>query len=589
MRFRNYVIQNFPFLEDDFDALTDYQLFCKLVGYAKKMCINNEKFVNELTANLEKMYEDGKFDTLIEEIVNLQTTFTYDSVSDMKDATNLMNGAYARTSGFYSYNDGGGAYYKIRTKTNEDTIDEVLLIAIGDDLVAELIITSEMEIKQFGAKDDDTFDNTSIFKKAIANFKNKLSFNGNTFKIDETIDMLDKNNKELNFNCKIHMVSNASPGTACFRILRCNNIKIDGYDVFSERNQEEPPFGDTSRISPYGSNIYGLVIRSCKDIYVNNVNFNNMAIDFVVSIYDLDSLQEYPNSENIYITNYSSTNASNNNLLAYTKNIYYKNCNLTPAINMGGGDHGWYITDDVVNVYLDNISYELLDGNFGVIFQCNASETDALNVNISNCNIKACRLCYNKHDTVMTFNNINFYDNANDDHANLVLSGSTALTIINNLRVDNLSRPIISTNYGLNLKMKNSIINSVHTGNLFSLGGTNITQSLLLDNCELYNVKAYLVYSGESNTSDVKILNCYIETDSENSISKRKTESKLLISNTQIINSNADPGGLIYNGSFDASNIVTINSYFKNYSRYIYNNTNGYVLNSYLDNTEITD
>ena len=43
------------------------------------------------------------------------------------------------------------------------------------------------------------------------------------------------------------------------------------------------------------------------------------------------------------------------------------------------------------------------------------------------------------------------------------------------------------------------------------------------------------------------------------------------------------------NYTFDASNIVTVNSYFKNYSRYIYNNTNGYVLNSYLDNVEITN
>ena len=62
MRFRNFVIQNFPFLEDDFDALTDYQLFCKMVAYVKKLYINNEKLLKEITANLEQMYEDGKFD-----------------------------------------------------------------------------------------------------------------------------------------------------------------------------------------------------------------------------------------------------------------------------------------------------------------------------------------------------------------------------------------------------------------------------------------------------------------------------------------------------------------------------------------------
>ena len=103
--------------------------------------------------------------------------------------------------------------------------------------------------------------------------------------------------------------------------------------------------------------------------------------------------------------------------------------------------------------------------------------------------------------------------------------------------------------------------------------------------CDIYIINTCTV----TNTSDVKLLNCYVETDSSNSISKRKTASKLLISNTQIINSHADPGGLIYNSSFDASNIVTINSYFKNYSTYIYNNTNGVVLNSYLDDELIEE
>lgn len=35
MPFRNWVLQNFPFLEDDFDALTDYELFSKMFEYIK--------------------------------------------------------------------------------------------------------------------------------------------------------------------------------------------------------------------------------------------------------------------------------------------------------------------------------------------------------------------------------------------------------------------------------------------------------------------------------------------------------------------------------------------------------------------------
>ena len=57
MIFRNWILQNFPFLEDDFDALTDYQLFCKMVEYMKKSLEKVECFqatINEFTIKLNE-------------------------------------------------------------------------------------------------------------------------------------------------------------------------------------------------------------------------------------------------------------------------------------------------------------------------------------------------------------------------------------------------------------------------------------------------------------------------------------------------------------------------------------------------------
>lgn len=166
---RNWVFQNFPFLENDFDALTDYELFCKMVEYAKSLVISNDKFVSELKTNLEEMYNEGKFDSFIEEIVNLQTTFTFNSVADMKSATNLVDGSFTRTSGYYSYNDGGGAFYKIRNVTNEDVIDDMFIIALDDiNLIAEYIIQdNSINIKQMGCIGNHEFDNTSKLQAII--------------------------------------------------------------------------------------------------------------------------------------------------------------------------------------------------------------------------------------------------------------------------------------------------------------------------------------------------------------------------------------------------------------------------------------
>ena len=40
--FKLFVLENFPFIEEDFDALTYYQMLCKVVGYLQDVITNNE-------------------------------------------------------------------------------------------------------------------------------------------------------------------------------------------------------------------------------------------------------------------------------------------------------------------------------------------------------------------------------------------------------------------------------------------------------------------------------------------------------------------------------------------------------------------
>ena len=166
--FKWFVLENFPFIEADFDALTEWQLFCKL-GKEMNKIINSENilgsqmenvtnafielqnFVNNYFANLDvqeeinnklnQMAEDGTLQNIIYQYIKLQALFCYDTVNDMKNATNLINGSYVKTYGFYEKNDGGGAFYKIREITNQDVVNNMNLIALSNDnsLVAELM------------------------------------------------------------------------------------------------------------------------------------------------------------------------------------------------------------------------------------------------------------------------------------------------------------------------------------------------------------------------------------------------------------------------------------------------------------------
>lgn len=68
----NYILQNFPFLENDFDALTDYELFSKMVGYVKEL---NNFFINDLEKNIEK-YIDENLDNILMNAMYDSTTET---------------------------------------------------------------------------------------------------------------------------------------------------------------------------------------------------------------------------------------------------------------------------------------------------------------------------------------------------------------------------------------------------------------------------------------------------------------------------------------------------------------------------------
>ena len=93
----------------------------------------------------------------------------YESVAAMKADTDLSEGDYAITLGYYSANDGGGAEYKIVTSTSN------YAETLSNGKKAELIIRDDsINILQLGAKGDNTFDNTSIFQSALySNQSNK--------------------------------------------------------------------------------------------------------------------------------------------------------------------------------------------------------------------------------------------------------------------------------------------------------------------------------------------------------------------------------------------------------------------------------
>lgn len=221
--FKRCVLQNFPFIEEDFDALTNYGLLCKVVAYLNKVIDSQNEvqgvteeivtafnnlydYVNnffdnldvqeEINNKLDDMAEAGTLQEIIGEYLNATAVWGFDTVADMKASTNLIDGSFARTLGYYTKNDGGSGLYKIRNITNDDVVDDGSIIEIGDTpntLIAELVTEDSISPLQFGCYGDGTHDDVTQFQKAVTyaeTNKLKLVSDGDkTYKVSSTINV----------------------------------------------------------------------------------------------------------------------------------------------------------------------------------------------------------------------------------------------------------------------------------------------------------------------------------------------------------------------------------------------------------------
>lgn len=473
----------------------------------------------------------------------------------MKQATNLIDGSYAKTLGYYDINDDGGAIYYI-SESQPDGYYEIL----NNGLYAKLLELQEMCPEMLGAKANGINDDYSYINNLLNNFNN-IKFNNKIYAISHGITIT---NKHINFNeCTLKRLNNGF----IIDFSNSQNLNLENFKLMDNgnsygnaligKNCENITLSDFSIIltSPHNNEIGNWA--TC--LSGKNFKMSNFHIDTLESGLWADGLH-FGYIENLEVNNFEIF--SGDDAIALCQH------------NQGGTD---FINKSSKNIHFSNGTIRSLTNVFRIGFDNSSLEEQINNINYED----------------VTFNNINskgkfFIRNEYLNH-NLQINPKSNKNIkflnvnyenIGNLESSNYAHIFSSNEYNLenfifeNCKIK---INEEQTTarNMIFLGNDLKNGELTFLNCNIDTNILNLSYS--INITDLNIINCIIK-------SNGKSISTNANSNIKCLNSYIKNYGDLINNVFDitssSSTIIIKNSIIDNYSRITPTNSSIICINS---------
>ena len=484
-----------PTINNNAEAVREVQnLVLELQTYINNY-FDNLDVQEEINNKLDDMAESGQLTDIIAQYLGLAGILAFNTVNDMKNATNLVNGSITKTLGFYNMNDLGSATYKVRNITNEDIVDEKTIISLSDEsLVAELIINNNMNIEQFGAYGDGTHDDTSSIQTAINKginiYFSKIYKTSGEINISSSCNLIGLN---ATFNSSINSME------SLFHVLS-NNVTFKGLNINVTYTNPHPTsqYGGAITIGSY----YMETPLGLHDIIVKNCNIiKNISSGMTIGIFgDSHNIE----IDNCYVKNFGIGMHWAGNFIAghtpdtkesyHPYNIEIKNCFLESDIGIYGSG--------VYNLKISNIKFkdntgclQLVAGDVGEYL---TTKNQLLTgIRVENCEFNDCTdhtVFIKGYGTWTGGDNLfNPLENTQIEICNCDFNDSTTNTSANLLRVDYISGlSVRNCNFNATTRLKhtnftvikNSIIDHCYFKAYYEPFNINGCENLTISNCK---------------------------------------------------------------------------------------------------------
>ena len=160
----NYIEKTLiPTINNNAQAVEELQaLYLELKSYVDSY-FENLNVQQEINNKLDQMAESGQLTDIIAQYLGLAGVLAFNTLNDLKNAENITEGSICKTLGYETYNDGKGEFYKIRTITSSDVVDNINIVALqkSNTLIAEKI--NNYDINEINNKIDLINGNDTIF------------------------------------------------------------------------------------------------------------------------------------------------------------------------------------------------------------------------------------------------------------------------------------------------------------------------------------------------------------------------------------------------------------------------------------------
>lgn len=382
-----------PAVNENAEALEELQtLYVQLKSYVDNYFANLD-VQEEINNKLDQMAEDGTLQEIITTYIQANVAWTFDTVADMKEATNLVDGSYARTLGFHTLNDGGGSLYLIK---NTGTANEKDIIAVGD-LKAHLVLDGvKVKVEQLGALGDGETDDTAIINYALTNYSyiimsknyvisDSLALNSNSIIDGEGLGKIFRTPEETTLDYTIgyiFVLQNKDNVTI-------KNLALESQNGYTTTARPDHPNWNNS----LSSNICTFSLSNgCSNITITNVSTKYMYNEFTANSNSDNGL-----NTNIVIKDYKADETTSTSFyFGWCENVLVENLTSTPSDLPLPGAHFIYVGHNggnkinIINTKFYGNHYHVAALNFGYAdFIIGDTTPNNFDVKCINCHIEA--------------------------------------------------------------------------------------------------------------------------------------------------------------------------------------------------------